>query len=350
MVAENGSTSIGTLSDVTRNAIRYPRNTHSPVVNPQNKIPVRIWFSDFWPGFDYYNNYFLNLLSNKYNISLSSKPDYLIHSVFGKEYLKYKCFRICYTGENTRPDFKSNDFNIGFDYNDNPYYLRWPLFLVNGFPELLLRKSNPDATLKSKRRFCTFVASNENAKERIELFHILSKYKTIDSGGNTLNNIGYCVHDKIEFLQSGKFSIAFENASYPGYTTEKIYDVFITDSIPIYWGNPKIDRDFNSKSFINANDFENWNDLANYVIKVDKDDTLYKRILSEPRFVNNKIPKEFEVNTILRFFDQVFQCKGVLDPVANYRDYYYYYYYKCINMQWKARYILSQIRKKMVKG
>ena len=41
------------------------------------------------------------------------------------------------------------------------------------------------------------------------------------------------------------FTIAFKNDSYPGYTTEKIYEPMYVNSLPIYSGNPLVYRDFN---------------------------------------------------------------------------------------------------------
>ena len=38
-------------------------------------------------------------------------------------------------------------------------------------------------------------------------------------------------------------TIAFENSSFPGYTTEKIFEPMLEGSIPIYWGNPRVDED-----------------------------------------------------------------------------------------------------------
>src|SRR5207249_8371440 len=45
---------------------------------------------------------------------------------------------------------------------------------------------------------------------------------------------------KRAFISQYKFTIAFENSSYPGYHTEKILDPMMVDSLPIYWGNPCI--------------------------------------------------------------------------------------------------------------
>ena len=79
-----------------------------------------------------------------------------------------------------------------------------------------------------------------------------------------------------------KFSIAFENAWYPGYTSEKIVTSMLAGTIPIYWGNPDISREFNSASFINCHDFPTLDDAAAYVQKVDEDDNLWCEIMSRP--------------------------------------------------------------------
>jgi hypothetical protein len=46
------------------------------------------------------------------------------------------------------------------------------------------------------------------------------------------------------------FSIAMENASYPGGFCEKITDCFATGTIPIYWGAIDIDNYFNEDGII----------------------------------------------------------------------------------------------------
>ncbi len=67
-----------------------------------------------------------------------------------------------------------------------------------------------------------------STKVRNNFFLKISKYKKVDSGGLALNNIGYIVKNKLEFIKDYKFTIAFENSSYSGYTTEKITDAFIS--------------------------------------------------------------------------------------------------------------------------
>ena len=60
-----------------------------------------------------------------------------------------------------------------------------------------------------KRKFCSFVVSNADAKPiRQHFFEKLSDYKKVDSGGRFMNNVGGPVADKIDFHRQHKFVIA----------------------------------------------------------------------------------------------------------------------------------------------
>ena len=118
------------------------------------------------------------------------------------------------------------------------------------------------------RKFCNYVISNAlSADERSIMIEKLSGYKQLDSGGRYHNNVGGPVADKIEFAKGYKFSIAFENSGSRGYTTEKIMESFASKSVPIYWGNPDIAKEFNPDSFINCHDFASFDEAVEYVKK-----------------------------------------------------------------------------------
>lgn len=244
------------------------------------KKKIRINFSDFYSSFDKESNDFINILREKYDVEISEKPDYLFYSTFGKEFLRYQCIRIFFTGECIIPDFNLCDYAIGFDHiSFGDRYFRMPLyqlFQYRKYYRLLLenriKKNNP-------QKFCSFVCSNDQGmKERSQMFEMLNAYKPVDSGGRFHNNVGGLIRDKFEFDKGHKFSIAFENTSYPGYTTEKIVEAFAAGTIPIYYGNPEIADEFNENAFINCHKFSSMEDAVNYIIRVDQDDTLYQRM------------------------------------------------------------------------
>jgi len=85
---------------------------------------------------------------------------------------------------------------------------------------------------------------------------------------------------KVDFISNYKFTIAFENSSYIGYTTEKMLNPLSAASVPIYWGNPEVEEDFNPNAFINANGYEDrLDELVKKVIELDNDDEAYLKML-----------------------------------------------------------------------
>lgn len=273
------------------------------------KKKIKINFSDFWGGYNKTDNYFYNLLKDEFEIEISDRPDFLFYSIFGNNHQNYSCKKIFYTGENIPPQLGYCDYSFSFDYLDDPRNYRLPHYLLyDGYYELVNPKVIDESLVK--RKFCNFVASNGNCQERNWFVQELSKYKKVDCGGRWMNNIGYAVDDKRKFQSEYKFSIAFENNAYRpeqiGYTTEKIMEPMTVKSIPLYWGNPKIDLEFNTKSFINYYDFSNFQDMIEYIIKLDNDDSMYLEVLGKSWFDGGTIPENNKVENIKSFLYNIF--------------------------------------------
>jgi hypothetical protein len=279
------------------------------------KKKLKIAFSDFWGGFEYdptnktnYDNVFYRILSERFDIEISTNPDILIFSVFGSNHTRYKCMKVFYTGENIRPNYNNCDYSISFDYLGDDRNLRFPLSAItlyeHGITENFDKDIDFDKIKTEKTKFCNFIFSNPNAQLRNTLFTELSKYKPVHSGGRAMNNIGYFVGDKLEFQNQYKFSIAFENSEFNGYTTEKIVHPKLVNSIPIYWGNPVVYKDWNTKSFINFYDFDNLSVVIEFIKEVDNNDDLYYNILKERHFNLNK-SKDLDINSLIDFFEKI---------------------------------------------
>jgi hypothetical protein len=273
------------------------------------KKKIKIDFSDFWGGFDKTNNYFYNLLIEEFDVEISNNPDYLFFSVFGNTHQNYKCKKIFYTGENVAPPLGYCDYSFSFDYLDDARNYRLPHYLLyDGYYELVRPKIIDESF--AKRKFCNFVASNGNCKERNDFVIELSKYKKVDCGGRWMNNIGYIVSDKRKFQSEYKFSIAFENNAYrPGYDwyiTEKPFESMCSNSLPIYKGGKKINEDFNTKSFINIHDFSSQENAIEYIIELDNNNDKYIDVLNQPWFINNQIPDNNKTENIKKFLYNIF--------------------------------------------
>lgn len=239
----------------------------------------------------------LEILEEEFgNVKECDDPDFLFYSVFGYEHLKYDCVRILWTGENHQPDFNICDYAIGFSYMQfEDRYKRIPLyyFYTQDYQKAIKKHLLPENELLKKKKFCNFIYSNNKAsEEREKFFDLLSEYKFVDSGGRYRNNIGGAVEDKYEFQKNYKFTIAFENSSSSGYTTEKILQAFSAGTIPIYWGNPNVGKDFNEKSFINCHNYRNFEEVIDVVRKIDNDDELFLQYIKEPIGTTEQFPED----------------------------------------------------------
>ena len=131
--------------------------------------------------------------------------------------------------------------------------------------------------------FCAGVISNFQSGDffRFKFIDELNKYKKVDMGGKFKNNVGGRVIDKIKFLTSYKFSIAMENSGSDGYLSEKIFQSFLSGTIPIYYGDYMLEEYFNPKSFILIKGEKDLQNKINYIKRIDNDEQLYKSILKE---------------------------------------------------------------------
>lgn len=286
---------------------------------------IKLKFVDFWSTFNYKESDFYKILSKKYKIIISDTPDYIFYSVFGYEHLNYECIRIFYTGENIIPDFNICDYGIGFSnklvYEDR--YLRIPIFTLFRYKEFAEKALKiHDEDMEKREKFCNFIYSNKKAdKKREEFFYLLNNYKKVDSGGGYLNNIGGPIKNKYEFQKEYRFSIAFENSNDEGYTTEKIVEAKAAGTIPIYWGNPNIIEEFNPKSFVNCNQYNNFLEVIEVIKNIENNDKLLREYQKEPLFKDENILKKYE-NKLENFLYNIVEEKKIKRSNSQYTQKY----------------------------
>ncbi len=278
---------------------------------------IRIDFCDFEHNSSKPNNYLFKLLSERYDVELCDQPDFLIYSCYGHEHRLHSGVRIFFSGESDRPDFSTCDYSIASIRLDDPRHHQYPNYVHYGDPREIIKKNDrPEELLAAKKKFCSFVISGYNPRKnsnRVDFFHQLSKYKPVDSGGRKFNNIGGPIpggsRGKIDFLRQYKFNIAFENRSLPGYTTEKIFEPMVARSLPIYWGNPLINEEFNPRSFLNRADFPSDEALIEKIIELDQDDAKYLEYMRQPYFYDDEPNIYFSRQRLLDFFEMIFTRK-----------------------------------------
>lgn len=271
---------------------------------------IKLDFCDFWDGFDKADNYLTETLAREFSVLITSRPDYLIYANFGKQHRTHNCVKIFFTGENIRPDFAECDFAFTFDHLDDPRHYRLPLYAWWDDAERLIKPSGVDyaVVLARKTRFCAFIYGNADAARRLRFLDALSRYRPVDCAGTLLNNVGrtVSVFEKVDFIRDYKFTFAFENSEQPGYTTEKLVQPMLAESIAIYWGNPLVHRDFNTRSFVNVHDYASDEDAIRRIIELDQDDDQYVDMLSQPFYHENRINSYVDPANILNRFREIF--------------------------------------------
>ena len=73
------------------------------------------------------------------------------------------------------------------------------------------------------------------------------------------------VKSKNAVMRGYKFAIAYENAAFPGYVTEKIFDAFFAGCVPIYTGAPDVTDYIPAETFIDKRNFPDYPSLYRFL-------------------------------------------------------------------------------------
>lgn len=264
-------------------------------------------------------------------------PDYLVASehiyYYRKAWEKFvelsatASILIFHAGECIAPDFNIFDYAICFDRNlqylDRAIRMPTRLFYSNLIfsreNKLLNDFQGAKEMLQGKSAFCNFIYSNgEGHPAREKLFYKISEYKKVDSLGSFLHNTEVedtqrdgawdsIIKASIRMKSRYKFSIACENAIYYGYTSEKLFSSLEAHTIPIYWGNPAIAEEVNSKAFINCHEYDSFDEVLNRVKLVDENDELWEQMIAEPWLTEEQQEREQkEEMQYQEFMDHIF--------------------------------------------
>lgn len=259
-----------------------------------NKMkPIEIAYDNFWDDFNPLTCLITKLLQSRYDVRIiplsqvTSKTDLCIigcHTLF---FDRLPCKTLYFTGENDFPDFNKYDYAIGHATLSYNRYFRCPLWIFNNSDKiktsLSVRGSLSDELYN--RKFCSFVVSNNTCAlpQRTTLFNKINEYSHVDSAGAYLNNVGgKTVDDKILYISRYRFNIASENSIVNGYVTEKIFDAFSANTIPIYLGAPDVNIDFNEDSFINVGRYTSYSEVLKRIHEINSNKDLYLEMLNTP--------------------------------------------------------------------
>lgn len=289
---------------------------------------LRIAFADFWPGFQpaEFARRFPELgeVAELVYVDDARAAELVVFSCFpdGRRAARVRdprvrtgtnAVRLFYTGENLRPDMAACDFAMSFcrDIVDERH-LRVPNYVgtqrLHGFESdaLLRAPADPGALRRSKTRFCTYVQGNR-VPMREEFVLALAKYKKVDCAGPSLNNTGFVADRKrkYELYRESKFAVTFENEATVGYTSEKLPDALLTNCVPIYWGDPTVTLDFDSRCFVHRRDFASVGELVARIAQLDQDDAAYEAMLAAPKYAGGSRRDGANSATLGSFLERV---------------------------------------------
>lgn len=179
----------------------------------------------------------------------------------------------------------ANSFSGIFTFNDrlkdlkNVIKIRIGNALDGEYKNSVVEKKNAVVMVQSNKKSNH---KNELYSKRIEIINYFEAngqfpFDLFGYGfrGNTPNYRGV-VEDKHNLLSQYKFAFAIENSkNFPGYISEKLFDCYYCNTIPIYYSediNQLRINQINLKSLINYCDFKSMDDLVSYLKSLTKDE------------------------------------------------------------------------------
>jgi Glycosyltransferase family 10 (fucosyltransferase) C-term len=141
---------------------------------------------------------------------------------------------------------------------------------------------NPAVDFDKAIKGASFLAGNcyshSNREEVVAA--LMETSLRVDSLSSCMHNAepphGINMNNKTDVMQAYLFHLAFENQKSEDYITEKLWGALESGTLPVYLGAPNIKEHVPANSIILLDDFESPRDLAEYLVRLTKDKTLYE--------------------------------------------------------------------------
>ena len=224
-----------------------------------------------------------------------------VNIFFSIENMKYWAYRGNYQFYNTFKWDESKKTNI-YIQNDIDRIVRKDTHII--FPTVYFRlnyykniKDNYEINIPwDKKRFCLFISQNYLNANKERLVNELATLGPVNhiSSFNELLNDKSCYNSKelIKVFGFFKFIICCENSNSTGYVTEKIFNIMLANSIPIYNGAPEIERYINKNRFLKYD-----NNLIENVKNLMNNEVEYNKVINTPA-----INEEFDDENFMEVF------------------------------------------------
>lgn len=186
-----------------------------------------------------------------------------------------------------------------------PYcFIKQYKFLENKYESILQNKFED-------KLFCLSISKNYMNKNKNKIIELLSQFGNIDHISSYDNIISdkscYNSPELLSIFNKYKFIICFENSSTNGYITEKIFNVFLSKSIPIYDGADDIGNYINEEAFIRYDQ-----SYLKKILYLENNKEKYEYIVNMPKFnKNNSLINDFE-KQLEKVFDSHLERKNII--------------------------------------
>lgn len=207
--------------------------------------------------------------------------------------------RIHYQHFNIFNRFNNNKIQLYY-YNDINYLsyntVPIPLCFIRQFNYLqhLNTYNNILTTPYENKKFCLAISKNCLNINKMNIFNILSNIGYVDHISDyddyILNKSCYNSIELLRVFNQYKFIICFENSKTDSYITEKIFNVFLAKSIPIYDGAPNIYNYINEDAIITYDQY-----FLNKILFLSNNKEIYNTIINKPKInIKNININDFE--------------------------------------------------------
>ncbi len=208
----------------------------------------------------------------------------------------------------------------------------WDDDLVDGvkffkfyYPEL--REKQVDLVPFKEKKLCTMMATRLSSKHPKELYSEREKVIRFfeDKPGlfdlygrgwekKRFANWKGMAADKIDTIKKYKFSICYENMrDVRGYITEKIFDCFAAQNVPVYWGASNVAEYIPADCLIDRRTFKDEEELLGFLqgMKEEEYNGYLKRITA---FQRSKAAKLFSIDHFIETFLTIYDFETVQKP------------------------------------
>ena len=261
---------------------------------------IKVSFANFWEGFPLEENFFTDVIQRATGHRVISviplAADLVIWSVFGangqrNDFTKLDPKKInwYFTGENYPPDIHRFDLSFSFSREKLSKHFRIPIWWLycdwsgkaqncvqadNKIDPRILHKFRNRQVPKEKK---VSIFINNPEPKRLEAVEKLERVIPVMKFGGFYGNR---VRSKLEIGKDYRFNLCFENAKSAGYHTEKLLHAWSMGAVPLYFGDESVNEEFNSKCFVNLNDFSSLDEFCDYVMQMTDEEC--ERMINEP--------------------------------------------------------------------